>query len=493
MVGQVWCHNFQRSTLLLAVCLGALGGLGWARQGYAMHMAWCWLVLAWVGMAIVRQKNGMSMLCLAVLLGFTLGCHRGAVYMERLTDYAPLYYQKITLRAQASEDAVYARGGQLAFTAGHIRLPDGRELPGKLQLSGFGTNAVFQGDTMQVTGKLYPGYGAYQGKMSFAVLELQSQHPSLIAEARRQFVAGAQTALPEPLAPFSMGLLVGQRATLPDEVKDDLRTVGLTHIIAVSGYNLTIILNASKRLFAKRSKHLATFLSLGLIGIFLLITGASASIVRAATVSVLSIAAGYYGRTIQPLNLLAFAAALTAWANPIYIWSDLGWYLSFLAFFGVLVLAPLLHARLPGSWHKTLVGSVALETISAELMTLPFVLHIFGQMSRVGLMANVLVVTLVPLAMLLGAIAGLSGMLAGNLCGWFAWPATLLLNYMLDIAHILAHLPHVFVQGIGLSLIQMLLLYVCIGLLVTVLWFKTKAKSGIITDMYTAKNTGLLA
>jgi len=64
-------------------------------------------------------------------------------------------------------------------------------------------------------------------------------------------------------------------------------------------------------------------------------------------------------------------------------------------------------------WHDSLVVGVALESLCAETMTLPFVLYTFGQMSFIGLPANVLVVTLVPLAMLLSLAAGLAGMLAG--------------------------------------------------------------------------------
>lgn len=269
--------------------------------------------------------------------------------------------------------------------------------------------------------------------------------------------------------------------------------VGLTHIIAVSGANLTIILRASQRLFGTRSKRISTFLSLGLLGVFLLLTGGSASIVRAAMVSTLSIAATYYGRNFRPLNLIALAAVITGWANPTYIWKDLGWYLSFLAFFGVMVLAPLVQARWPGRWHDSLIAGVAIESICAEIMTMPFVLHIFGQMSRVGLLANVLVVTMIPLAMLVGLIAGLAGMLAGSISGWFAWPAVLILNYMIDVAHILAGLPNIFLEGIGLSLLQMLSLYACTGLIITVLWYKTKPKSGIVTDMKQPKNRGLVA
>jgi predicted membrane metal-binding protein len=157
-----------------------------------------------------------------------------------------------------------------------------------------------------------------------------------------------------------------------------------------------------------------------------------------------------------------------------------------------MILSPLIQARWPARWHQSLVGSVALESICAEAMSLPFVLYIFGQMSFIGLPANVLVVTLVPLAMLLGVIAGLAGMLASSFAGWLAWPATLLLTYMLDIAHLMAHIPHVFVQNTGLPLAGMLGLYGIIILLAAILWRRTKpAKSGIITDMNDVETRGL--
>ncbi len=404
--------------------------------------------------------------------------------MGKLAAYGPWQYRKITIAVRAADDAVYGTNKQLAFNAKDVVMPDGRKMTGQIEISGFGENAVFQDDEVLATGKLYPGYGAYQARMSFAELSVTARHPSVVSDIRRRFTAGMQTALPEPLAPFAMGLLVGQRATLPDNVKQDLLMVGLTHIIAVSGYNLTIILQASRRLMARRSKRLSTLLSFGLIGLFLLLAGTSASIVRAAIVSMLSIVTGYYGRSMKPLNLLALAAAVTAWANPFYIWSDLSWYLSFLAFYGVMIVSPLIQARQPGRWHKSLIGGVALESVCAEAMSLPFVLYIFGQMSLIGLPANVLVVTLVPLAMLLSLIAGLAGMLGGAVAGWLAWPAAGLLNYMLDTAHLMACIPHVFVQNRSLPLAAMLGLYGLIILVTFMLWHKTKITGpDIITDM----------
>jgi len=414
--------------------------------------------------------------------------------MRQLHSYDAYYMQTVSFTARAMQDATYGRNSQLSFYANHVQVDDGQELVGKVEVSGFGTNAIFQGDEVDVEGKLYPGFGAEQGSVSYARITILAHHPSLVAEVRRRFTAGVQTALPEPLGPFVMGLLVGQRATLPDDIKQDFLMVGLTHIIAVSGYNLTIILQACRKLMGRRSKRLSTMLSVGLIALFLLIAGASASIVRAAIVSMLSIMASYYGRSFKPLNLLALAAAITTYANPTYLWSDLSWYLSFLAFYGVMVLSPLIQARAPGRWHDSLIGAVALESICAEAMSLPFVLHIFGQMSLIGLPANVLVVTLVPLAMLLGLVAGLAGMLVAPIAGWFAWPAVWLLNYMLDTAHLLAGIPHIFIENISFSLPAMLGMYGLVAGLCLVLNHKTKStRSATITDITELKHRGLLA
>jgi competence protein ComEC len=336
-----------------------------------------------------------------------------------------------------------------------------------------------------VNGKLYPGRGHYNYRLSYATLAVVRHHSNLIMGLKRKFTAGMTSALPEPQASFAMGLLIGQRTSLPADVKQALLMVGLTHIIAVSGYNLTIMLNASQRILGSRSKRVSTGMAILLMSTFLLFTGFSASIVRAAIVSMLSIWSAYYGRAFKPLNLILVAAAITAWANPAYVWSDASWYLSFLAFFGVLVLAPLLKRDWTTRWRQSLLIGVALESVCAELMTLPYVLYTFGQMSLVGLPANVLVVTLIPAAMLMSLIAGLSGMLIPQAAGWFALPAKLLLVYMLDVAQTLSGLPHIFLQNLSLSEVAMIVLYLALGLFVAVLRFKKVPRNVTITD-----NTG---
>lgn len=458
-------------------CLAVLAGLGLARAGWLPNRT---LLLMGVLAVIltVRQKSFLTILSL-LIVGLTFGELRGSAYMQRLADYRSLQGQKVTLHLQATTDGVYGTNSQISFDANHVVL-DGTKLAGTVRVSGFGLNAVFQGDDVQVVGKLRQGSGQYQAFLSYGQLTFLHHHPSMISELRRRFVAGVQSSLPEPQASFALGLLIGQRSTLPASVKQDILAVGLTHIIAVSGYNLTIMLQASQRLLGRHSKRLSTLIAGLLLASFLLLAGASASIVRAAVVSVLSIWAGYYGRHFKPANLILLAAALTAWASPFYLWSDTGWYLSFLAFYGVLVVAPLMVTGFHRAWQRQLLGGVALESICAELMTIPLILFIFGQISLIGLPANLLVASLIPLAMLLCVIAGLAGMFVTGVVGWLAWPANILLTYMLDTAHVLAHIPGVFRQHLALAWWQMVACYTVVP--VVTLMLTHRANHVKITD-----------
>jgi competence protein ComEC len=262
---------------------------------------------------------------------------------------------------------------------------------------------------------------------------------------------------------------------LPEATDQQLRQVGLTHIIAVSGYNLTVIVMACRRLLARHSKYQATALCVALIAVFLALTGSSPPIVRASLISVIGIAAWHYGHTIKPLVLLLVGAAITVVANPLYFWGNVSWYLSFLAFFGVLVLAPLVTRRLMGNKEPKIVATILIESTCATVMVVPYVLYIFGQTSLISLVANMLVVPLIPLAMVVGLVAGLGDMWRAAWAGWFAWPARLLLKYMLDIAALLSRVPHAFVENIGVSLVVMLSMYAILAAITFILWRKQSA------------------
>jgi competence protein ComEC len=339
---------------------------------------------------------------------------------------------------------------------------------------------IYRGDKVQISGKVYPTRGTHLARISYGKLKRVSADSSWINNFVRRFAAGIHSALPEPNSSFGLGILIGQRNTLPAELTNQLIMVGLVHIVAVSGYNLTILVRTVGRL-RLGSKYQRLVASLLLISIFILITGFAASIVRAAVISVLSLWAWFYGRQIRPVLIIAFAAALTGLINPFYVWGDLGWYLSFLAFFGVLMIAPMVATRLFRREPK-LFGLVVLETLAAEIMTLPLIMMSFNQLSLVGLLANALVVPLIPFAMLFSAIAGIAGMLAPSISGWLSWPANILLTYVLDVARGLSNIPGIFLHR-SVSIAGMLGLYGVIFVTMLLIQKRRTPKTGIITEV----------
>lgn len=457
------------TTLLILSCTGLLTGIALSRKLNFPNAFYVLALVSWIGLYILRHT--WFKLVFIIGLAVLAGLWRGSSYMVHLGNYQQLFRKQITMTAQADTDAIYTKNSQLSFDVVQPRVvkPKPQALVGKIKVEGFGVPMIYKGDLLQLQGSMSPTKGSAQAKLSFAKISLINRGSSPIETLRRRFVASLISVLPEPEAPFGAGLLLGQRSTIPKDVSDQLSATGLTHLVAVSGYNLTIIIVAVRKIMGGASKFQSTMTATGLMLLFVLLTGLSASIIRAALVSSLSLLAWYYGRQFKPLLLILGTAAATAFWNPFYLWSDIGWYLSYLAFFGVLMIAPVLSAAIGRGKKPKLVGALLAETVSAQIMTLPIIMYIFGRVSVIGLLANVLVVPMVPLAMLLTLIAGIAGMGYVPLAGWVAWPAKILLTYMIDLVGILSHFPHASFQQL-ISLPLMLAGYAAILIVSLLLW-----------------------
>ena len=201
-------EKVAQTTLVLALSLAFLLGVAAAHSGLLID--WLWPLLAGAMAMFAWRRQTAWTLLWVMLLGLSLGWWRGSVYMGNLAQFQQYFGHKITIVATASEDATYNRYKQLTFDAHDVTVQgSGQQLVGKVALGGFGENAVYAGDVVRVSGKLYPGRGSYQGKLSYAQLTVTKRSTALVPEIRRRFVAGMQSALPEPLASFGMGLLIG--------------------------------------------------------------------------------------------------------------------------------------------------------------------------------------------------------------------------------------------------------------------------------------------
>ncbi len=474
--------TLARTSLMTILFICFLWGLAAVRLQMG-SISQTYVVVASVILSLLLMQLNNKAMVIVAMIGLGTGYWRGAQFLQATKPLTELNGKTIIAQVQVSSDGVYGDHSQLVFDADHLNFsyPYEASLPGSIQIAGFGEVAVYKGDIVEVEGKVKLARGSKQLRMDFADMQVIERSHSMIDGMRRRFGAGMQSALPEPHASFAMGLLIGQKSTLPQEFAVMLSAVGLTHIIAVSGYNLTIIVDASRKLLQKGSKYQITVCSVVLILLFIIMTGFSASIVRAGLVSLFSLMAWYYGRQFKPLLLISFTAALTAGWNPFYLWSDIGWYLSFLAFFGVMVMGPLVNQRLYKSDSPSSVKALLTESVCAMAMTIPFTLYIFKQVSLIALLANMLVVPFVPLAMLLTLFAGLAGMFLSGLAGWAAWPAEVILTYMLDVIVFMARIPHILVQR-QLSIVGLTLLYIAIATLLIILWRK-QSKTATITEI----------
>ena len=125
--------------------------------------------------------------------------------------------------------------------------------------------------------------------------------------------------------------------------------------------------------------------------------------------------------------------------NPQFGWGDLGWQLSFASFTGVIILAPLLHKYFFGDKEPGTFRQILIETLSAQLATLPLLMMSFGVVSNVALIANMLILPFVPLAMLLTFVSGVLAVVP-MIGAAIALPTTWLLGYMIQAANWLASL-----------------------------------------------------
>ncbi len=409
-----------------------------------MFIAITWL-LAGLLLCMCCFMWGCSwMIPFVVIGGLFIGLWRGSGTEYELKAYKQLTGRTVVIDGVVSDDADEDKQGNTVIRLKDISFGVHR-LPGQLWVGLAKKMPIERSDRVTVRGKLTDGFGTFSGSMYRAAIEkdMRPEPGDVALHVRDWFSNLVRKAIPEPESALGVGFLVGQRRSLPDALDNALKLAGLTHIVVASGYNLTILVCLARRLFEKISKYLATVASGVLIAGFMAITGLSPSMSRAGLVAGLSLAAWYYGRKFHPLVLLPVAVAVTVLINPSYAWGDIGWQLSFAAFAGVMILAPLLQSFYFGNKKPGVVRQILGETIAAMLMTAPILIAAFGYISNVAIFANLLVLPLVPLAMLLTFIGGIGALIFGGAAAVFGFPAYLLLTYMIKMTEFFAGLSWV--------------------------------------------------
>ncbi|MBP9732141.1 MAG: ComEC/Rec2 family competence protein [Candidatus Magasanikbacteria bacterium] len=264
----------------------------------------------------------------------------------------------------------------------------------------------------------------------------------------------------EPYASFMAGLLYGYRGGL-GSLNDLFATTGVTHIVAISGYNITIIatifIAACKAVYIPRKKAFWVVIT-GII-LFVIFTGASASVVRAGIMGVLVLVAKQGGRKSSIGNVLVLTAVIMTIHNPFVLIWDAGFQLSFLATIGLVYLSPILEKYITKLPNFLGLKESLISTLAAIIMTLPLILFQFGRLSMVAPLVNILILWIIPWIMIAGAVVVTLSFVSVTLAHILGFVGYMGMEYIIRVVRFFAHVPFASVE-LRIHYVSMMLLYV---------------------------------
>lgn len=260
----------------------------------------------------------------------------------------------------------------------------------------------------------------------------------MLTKVRQNFDDSLSRVLPEPEASLARGILVGRSASFPQELDDAMRKTSTLHLVAVSGYNISIVAMAIVSVlgFLTVSRRFSWLVASAGIALYTIFVGAPASAVRAAIMGILAVIGRHAGRISNARNALTLAAAAMVLHRPQVLRWDLGFQLSFLATIGIIWVSPRIARR-----FKLAEANIVTDMFSAQIMVAPWIFYKFGTITLLGMGANLLVMSLTPLAMFWSFLAGLGGIVflpAGRIVAAIAY---ILLRYSFGVIQFFAGLP----------------------------------------------------
>jgi len=427
------------------------------------------------GLLIVRRHPQRRLIAAGALFAL-LGAARYVLAIPEIDEHHVAWYadkQEIVLEGMvAGEPDVRDRTTNLRVAARRLKT-DGawRDVEGTVLVQTGRYPARQYGDALRISGDLetppvfedfsYKDYLARQGVYAL----LRRPHIEQMGEGEgNRLLAGiyalkarAKTVIeaifPEPEASLLAGILLGVERGIPKDVADAFSRTNTTHIIAISGFNITILAGIfaaiAGRLFGRRR---ATPAVIAGIVLYTILVGASAAVVRAALMGILYVVAIHYGRQSDALNSLIAAAVAMTLLNPYTLW-DVGFQLSFAATLGLIVIVPPLADTFERGLARfidqdrarttaQLLNEALIVTLAAQVATIPIMVYYFHKVSAVGLLANFLILPVQPAVMILGGIAALTGLIAlpvGQVLAWAALPFPL---YTIRVVEQMARLPY---------------------------------------------------
>ncbi|MGK7892617.1 MAG: ComEC/Rec2 family competence protein [Xenococcus sp. (in: cyanobacteria)] len=342
-------------------------------------------------------------------------------------------------------------------------------------------NKIYPGATVKIKGILYQpsspnNPGAFDFKRYlyrqgiFASLKgleidfnnIQIEPNSGWWQIRRRIIRSQVKGLGSPLGQLLSSIVLGRRAVdLPEDIRNLFINAGLAHILAASGFHVSLLLGVILKLTNSLSAKAKLIIGTTILLIYLSLTGFSPSVIRAGLMGTAVLIASAMGGKVKPQGSLLLSAVIILLINPLWIWS-LSFQLSFLATLGLLVTAPVIEKKL--DWIPPTIAIAIAFPLAAIIWTLPLVTYYFNNISTYSILLNIIttpLVTIISLGGMISAFAGLIFPLLGSILSWTLFYPILTL---ITILKFFTNLPgSVFAIGkISLGLLIMIYLVICL-------------------------------
>ncbi len=250
---------------------------------------------------------------------------------------------------------------------------------------------------------------------------------------KRNFIKNINKVLPSPESDLGSGLVLGVRGGFDEETKNELINTGTIHIVALSGYNVSIIAEAVIKFFGLMlPSGVSIILSIIIIILFVLMTGAGSTIVRAGIMATIMLFGRLSGRTYLAGRALVITGLVMIVFSPTII-TDMSFQLSFIATAGVLFITPKIIKFFKFIPLRFGLREIVSSTVSASISVLPLLLYLTGVFSVVSIPTNTIIALVIPYAMLLVFLTGISGFIFPTISLFFGYLANVVLSFILII------------------------------------------------------------
>ncbi|KKQ88249.1 MAG: internalization-related competence protein ComEC/Rec2 protein [Parcubacteria group bacterium GW2011_GWF2_38_8] len=286
---------------------------------------------------------------------------------------------------------------------------------------------------------------------------------------KEKFLNKMNLAIREPESLLMGGLILGEKSSFNESLRQSFIDTGTIHIVALSGYNVTIVAEWIMKIFSlghslTGGASFPTNIGIGAgiltIFLFVLMTGGSSTAVRAGIMATLALFARAIGRNYSVARALVLAGVIMILINPFVLAFDVSFQLSFIATVAVIFFAPRIEKYFLWITPLFKLRDIISVTCAAYIFVLPFILYKMGNLSLVALPANALILPFIPFTMILGFLTGFAGIIWYMLSVPFGFISYLLLHYELNIISFFSRLPFAALSIPNFPLIFTLLIYV---------------------------------